>query len=150
MCVGIRGCLCVGEGGGESQRVRVTQWQSRLSVDTFVLSDPIGTSVFINKTKRAHNVCCFVHATSGRGRFLADESSLHWVFGSLAIMHPVGGHFLSIDSVPAIADPGVCAVARANSWDRGAPFKISYSVVFQHQPITGRPPLGKILYLPVL
>ena len=44
---------------------------------------------------------------------------------------------------------GVGARAGAHPWDGGSPLKIYHSKVFKHQFITGRPPLGEILYPPL-
>ena len=41
---------------------------------------------------------------------------------------------------------GVGAGARARPWGGVSPFKIYYSIAFKYQSITGRPPLGEILY----
>ena len=38
------------------------------------------------------------------------------------------------------------AGARAHPWEGGTPFKIHNSIAFIHQSITGRHPLGEILY----
>ena len=45
---------------------------------------------------------------------------------------------------------GVGAGARAHPWGGVSPFKMHYSTAFKHQFITGRPPLGEILYPPLL
>ena len=42
------------------------------------------------------------------------------------------------------------AGARAHPWDGVSPFKMHYSIAFKHQSITGRPPLGEILYPPLI
>ena len=47
------------------------------------------------------------------------------------------------------ADSGVGAGAGAHPWGGVSPFKIHYSIAFKHQSITGRPPLGEILYPPL-
>ena len=44
---------------------------------------------------------------------------------------------------------GVGAGARAHPWEWVSPFKMHYSIAFKHQSITGRPPLGEILYPPL-
>ena len=41
------------------------------------------------------------------------------------------------------------AGARAHPWGGFSLFKMHYSISFQHQSITGRPPLGEILYPPL-
>ena len=41
------------------------------------------------------------------------------------------------------------AGARAHPWGGVSPFKTHYSIAFEHQSITGRPPLGEILYSPL-
>ena len=49
------------------------------------------------------------------------------------------------------ADPGVGARVGAHPWDGAAsPFKIHYSIASKHQSITGRHPLGEILYPPLI
>ena len=45
---------------------------------------------------------------------------------------------------------GVGAGARAHPWDGVSPFKMHYSIAFKHHSITGRPPLGEILYPPLV
>ena len=45
---------------------------------------------------------------------------------------------------------GVGARAGAHPWDGVTPLKIRYSIAFKHQSVTGRPPLGEILYPPLL
>ena len=45
---------------------------------------------------------------------------------------------------------GVGAGAGAHPWGGVPPFKMHYSIVFKHQFIIGRPPLGEILYPPLL
>ena len=44
---------------------------------------------------------------------------------------------------------GMGARVGAHPWDGISPFKIHYSIAFEHQFITGRPPLGEILYPPL-
>ena len=44
---------------------------------------------------------------------------------------------------------GVGAGARAHPWGAVSPLKMNYSIAFKHQSITGRPPLGEILYPPL-
>ena len=44
---------------------------------------------------------------------------------------------------------GVGTGARAHPWDVVSPFKMHYSMALKHQFITGRPPLGEILYPPL-
>ena len=44
---------------------------------------------------------------------------------------------------------GVGAGARAHPRDEVSPFKMHYSIAFKRQSITGRPPLGEILYPPL-
>ena len=44
---------------------------------------------------------------------------------------------------------GVGAGARAHPRGGVSPFKMQYSIAFKHQSITGRPPLGEILYPPL-
>ena len=39
--------------------------------------------------------------------------------------------------------------AGAHPWDGVAPFKIHYSIAFKHPSVTGRLPLGEILYPPL-
>ena len=41
---------------------------------------------------------------------------------------------------------GVGAGAGAHSWDGDSPLNIYHSIAFEHQFITGRSPLGEILY----
>ena len=49
------------------------------------------------------------------------------------------------------ADPGGWALGRApHPWGGVLPFKMHYSIAFKHQSITGRPPLGEILYPPLV
>ena len=43
----------------------------------------------------------------------------------------------------------VGAGARAHPWGGVSPFKMHYLTAFEHQSITGRPPLGEILYPPL-
>ena len=45
---------------------------------------------------------------------------------------------------------GVGAGARAHPWGGVSPFKMHYSVAFKNQSITGHPPLGEILYPPLV
>ena len=45
---------------------------------------------------------------------------------------------------------GVGAGARAHPWGGVSPFKMHYSIAFKHQFIIGRPPLGEILYPPLV
>ena len=45
---------------------------------------------------------------------------------------------------------GVGAGARAHPWGGVSPFKMHYSIAFKYQSITGRPPLGEILYPPLI
>ena len=45
---------------------------------------------------------------------------------------------------------GVGAGARAHPWGGVSPFEMHYSIAFNHQFITGRPPLGEILYPPLI
>ena len=45
---------------------------------------------------------------------------------------------------------GVGAGARAHPWGGVSPFKMRYSKAFEHHFITGRPPLGEILYPPLV
>ena len=54
--------------------------------------------------------------------------------------------------LPPGADPGggrLGAEVGTHPWDGPAPFKIHHSMTFNHQSITGRPPLGGILYPPL-
>ena len=46
----------------------------------------------------------------------------------------------------------VGAGAHAHPWDGDSPFKFKmhYSITFEYQSITGPPPLGKILYPPLV
>ena len=39
---------------------------------------------------------------------------------------------------------------RAHPWGRVSPFKMHYLIAFKHQFIIGRPPLGEILYPPLI
>ena len=45
---------------------------------------------------------------------------------------------------------GVGAGAGAHPWSGVSPFKMHYSIAFKYQFITGRPPLGEILYPPLI
>ena len=40
-------------------------------------------------------------------------------------------------------------MAGVHPWDEDSPLKICHSIAFKHQFITGRPPLGEILYPPL-
>ena len=42
------------------------------------------------------------------------------------------------------------AGAGAHPWDGDSPLKIHHSIEFKHQFISGRPPLGEILYPPLI
>ena len=46
-------------------------------------------------------------------------------------------------------DPGG-AGGGVHSWGRVSPFKMHYSITFKYQAIIGRPPLGEILYPPLI
>ena len=59
-------------------------------------------------------------------------------------------HKLSVSKTLQARIQGVGARARAHPSGGVSPFKIHYSIVFKHQSIIGRPPLGEILYPPLL
>ena len=44
----------------------------------------------------------------------------------------------------------VGAGALAHPWGGVSPFEMHYSIAFKHQFLTGRPPLGEILYPPLM
>ena len=64
----------------------------------------------------------------------------------------MGGSWVSGLPITAVlclftgADPGVGDGAGAHPWGRVSPCKIYFSIAFKHQSITGRRPLGEILY----
>ena len=57
--------------------------------------------------------------------------------------------------LPHLPSPGETSRSRSLGWALGhpwrgaAPFKMHHSITFKHQFITGRPPLGNILYPPL-
>ena len=59
-----------------------------------------------------------------------------------------GGHtYWRMGAQARIQEVG--ARAHAHPWGGVSPFKTHYSIAFKNQSVTGRPPLGEVLYPPL-
>ena len=93
--------------------------------------------------------CCAVHVRPGTSD---GGSQSHLPAGRRTSRQAGGWSSLKSNSrqQPPGADPGVDAGAGGYTWNGKAPLKIHHSIAFKHQSIIGRPPLGQILYPPLV